>query len=77
MDLLKEIQKSKVIIKSTIDMLGAHQSTLEQAEAALLAGKQPSARAKARQENKALIMQDIMTLELKRGKPTVAKKNKK
>lgn len=77
MDLLKEIQRSKVIIKSTIDMLGAHQSTLEQAEAVLIADKQPSTRAKARQVNKALIMQDIMTLELKQGKPTIAKRKSK
>ena len=60
MDLLKEIQNSKLIIQSTIDMLGAHQSTL----------------AKARQENKDLIMADIIKFDGRSGKPSIAKKKR-
>ncbi len=77
MDLLKEIQNSKLIIQSTIDMLGAHQSTLEKAEAVLQDGKQLSSRGVARRVNKAVIMQDIIKLDIKQGKPTIAKKKGK
>jgi len=76
MDLLKEIQNSKLIIQSTIDMLGAHQSTLEKAKAVLQNDKQLSSRAKARQENKDLIMADIIKFDGRSGKPSIAKKKR-
>lgn len=74
MNLLKEIQQAKPVIKSAIDCLAAHLSTLDKAEAVLLKGNQPTTRAAARRSNKTAIRQDIINIEIKGGKPKIAKK---
>jgi len=74
MDYLKEIQSLKNITKNTIDMLCANLSRLEKVEAVLEKNKQLSSRAVARKRNKNKIMQDIISFEIKPGKPAIAKR---
>jgi len=77
MSLLHEIQQEKNTTKAMIDMLGGVLSVLDKAEAVLQDGKQLSSRGQARRTNKAVIMQDIIKLDIKQGKPTIAKKKGK
>lgn len=60
MNLIKEIENSETTIQVMIDLLGAQKSTL----------------AKARQENKDLIMADIIKFDGRSGKPSIAKKKR-
>jgi hypothetical protein len=76
MNLIKEIENSETTIQVMIDLLGAQKSTLAKAKAVLQNDKQLSSRAKARQENKDLIMADIIKFDGRSGKPSIAKKKR-
>jgi len=76
MNLIKEIENSETTIQVMIDLLGAQKSTLAKAKAVLQNNKQLSSRAKARQENKDLIMADIIKFDGRSGKPSIAKKKR-